>query len=202
MSRRNDKIQEQPGPANPDKKGRRFTAGVIITILLAATAVATTIGFYLYYPDELGPAQPISFSHRLHAGDKKISCVFCHGGAIDTEHAGVPPVQTCMLCHSRIITSHPQIQTLWKYYESGEPIPWVRVNDLPDLAFFNHQIHTRRGFDCSRCHGDVAGMDRVRMATIEEVGANPKGSYPFKMGFCIQCHRDNGASHDCLTCHR
>ena len=24
----------------------------------------------------------------------------------------------------------------------------------------------------------------------------------FEMGFCIQCHRDNHATHDCFTCHR
>jgi hypothetical protein len=207
MSRRNRQPAPQPQPESgkpsaPEPKPRKRKVAMLLSLLLALTTVATVWAFYRYYPGQLGPAQPISFSHRVHVTDKKLSCVFCHGGAVDGQNAGVPPVQTCMLCHSRIIVTHPQIQLLTKYYERREPVPWVRVNDLPDLVFFNHQIHTRRGFDCSRCHGNVAGMDRVRMATIEEVGANPKGSYPFKMGFCVQCHRDNGGSHDCLTCHR
>ena len=190
----------QPDASPPETGYGRVPRLVGITALLLIALLAA--GYYLYFPSQLGPEQPISFSHRVHATDKQISCVFCHPDSINGERSGVPPVQTCMLCHSRIISTHPQIQQLWGYYQRREPVPWVRVNDLPDYVFFNHQIHTRRGYDCSRCHGDIAGMDRVRMVTWKEVGASEKGADPVKMGFCIQCHRDNGGSHDCFTCHR
>jgi len=101
------------------------------------------------------------------------------------------PVETCMLCHKRIIITHPQIQRLRKYYDDREPIPWERVNSLSEFVFFNHQRHVRAGFDCGRCHGDIANMDRVKPV----VNLNT-------MGFCVQCHRDEEYSHDCLICHR
>ena len=47
-----------------------------------------------------------------------------------------------------------------------------------------------KSVDCGACHGDVKGMDRLTQA------------HEFNMGFCVQCHRDNNVSHDCLMCHR
>jgi predicted CXXCH cytochrome family protein len=109
---------------------------------------------------------------------------------MNTARSGVPPLETCLLCHSRIIVDHPEIVKLRAYYDAGKPVEWVRVNDLPDFVYFDHSAHVRAGFDCGRCHGDVAGMDRVWLV------------HDFQMGFCVQCHRDNGFSHDCLICHR
>jgi hypothetical protein len=147
-------------------------------------------GYYLYYPTVAGPQQPIPFSHRFHAGEKQISCLMCHTGAVDTPRAGLPPLETCMLCHKRIITTYPQIKELREHYEAGQPIEWVRVNHLPEFVYFNHEAHIRRGVDCSKCHGDVSAMDRV------------VPSPELLMGFCVQCHRDENVSHDCLVCHR
>jgi len=163
-------------------------------LILAAAAVlsvaAAAWGYFLYYPRKIGPEQPIHFSHRLHAGTKQISCFFCHPGAMNTPRSGVPPLETCLLCHSRIIVDHPEIVKLRAYYDAGKPVKWARVNDLPDFVYFDHSAHVRAGFDCGRCHGDVAGMDRVWLV------------HDFQMGFCVQCHRDSGFSHDCLICHR
>jgi len=157
-------------------------AGVILALMV--------YGYFLYYPGQAGIDQPIAFSHRLHVSEKRLSCVMCHPGALNTAHAGIPPLETCMLCHSRIITEHPQIRDLRAHYEEKKPVEWKRVNTLPDYVFFVHETHLRAGFDCGKCHGDVSGMDRVQLA------------HDFKMGFCVQCHRDEGYSHDCFTCHR
>lgn len=48
------------------------------------------------------PQQPIKFSHELHAGIHEIDCQFCHDGARRSKHAVIPPVQTCMSCHSAV----------------------------------------------------------------------------------------------------
>jgi len=172
-------------------RGRRLRQTELIlaaaTVLFTAAAVW---GWFFYYPRTVGPEQPIHFSHRLHAGTKQISCFFCHPGAMKTAHSGVPPLETCLLCHSRIIVDHPEIVKLRAYYDQGKPVKWARVNDLPDFVYFDHAAHVGAAFDCGQCHGDVAGMDRVRLV------------HDFKMGFCVQCHRDNDFSHDCLTCHR
>jgi hypothetical protein len=167
--------------------GPRFALAGVIG--LTSLVVAATVLFF--FTSRVGVAQPVPFSHRFHVGTKQLSCVFCHSGVLKTERAGVPPVETCMLCHKRIIVTHPEIKKLRDYFDTGTPIPWVRINRLSEFAFFNHERHIRAGFDCGRCHGDVASMDRVR----PPVKLN-------NMGFCVQCHRDEEYSHDCLICHR
>lgn len=160
-------------------------------LVLSGFVMALAVwGYYLYYPSIAGKLQPISFSHRVHATDKKISCVFCHPGVLRSPRAGVPALETCMLCHSKILLHHPEIEKLRKHYEKRIPVMWERVNTIPDFVYFNHEMHVRKGFDCGKCHGAVAQMDRV-----VEV-------YALTMGFCVQCHRDQQASHDCLMCHR
>lgn len=162
-----------------------------VLILVACVVLATSLAVLgaLYYPGDIGAKQPISFSHRVHAGDKRIGCVMCHSGAFTTAVAGMPPVETCMLCHSRIIIHHPQIELVRTHYQQAEPIWWVRVSSIPDFAHFDHSMHLIRGVDCGACHGDVKAMDRLVLPQ------------EFRMGFCIQCHRDNNATHDCFTCH-
>jgi len=157
--------------------------GIAVMAVMFGVMYALTIG--------LGEAQPIAFSHRFHVSTKQLSCVFCHHQALTTARAGIPSVSTCMLCHERIIVAHPQIAVLTDYYNRREPVPWVRVNKVRDFVFFNHQRHVQAGFDCSRCHGNVAQMDRV----VAPVNLN-------RMGFCVQCHRDENYSRDCLICHR
>ena len=177
-------LQSMPGPA----PRRRNLTPALYALLTGALILATAALYYRVPP--VGKAQPIPFSHRLHAGDKQIACFFCHTGAMATERAGVPPLQTCMQCHQRIIVDYPPIQDLRRHYLQGIPVEWERVNDVPDFVYFDHQVHLMRGVDCGTCHGDVKAMDRIVPA------------HELNMGFCVQCHRDNGASHDCLMCHR
>jgi hypothetical protein len=169
---------------------RRLRSAIALSILTALLLGTAAWGYYFYYRGQFGPAQPIAFSHRLHATTKQLSCVFCHAGATRTARSGVPPLETCMLCHQRIIIEHPEIRKLREYYDAGQAVEWVKVGNLPEYAYFTHQMHTRAGVDCGHCHGDVKAMDRVKLAQ------------DFKMGFCIQCHRDYKATTDCLACHR
>ena len=169
--------------------GSRRAVGLavgVVGVLLAATV----FGYYGYFQSGIGLEQPIPFSHRFHVTEKRVSCIFCHPGVVDTPRADVPMLATCMLCHQRIIVTYPPIARLRRAFEEGRPVPWVRVNHVPEFVYFNHEVHVRKGFDCSRCHGDVARMDRVVPAP------------QVTMGFCVQCHRDENFSHDCLVCHR
>jgi len=159
--------------------------------IAAGLLIVMTAWFYnFHYQDRIGEAQPISFSHRVHAGDKKIACVFCHSGVANGRHAGVPPLETCMLCHSKIITTHPEILKLRQHFDQRDPVEWEEVYHLQEFVYFDHQAHIRRQIDCGKCHGDVRNMDRI-------VQYNE-----FTMGFCVQCHKDNKISHDCFMCHR
>lgn len=137
-----------------------------------------------------GPAQPIPFSHRIHATTKQISCFFCHQYATVSDHPGIPQVEKCLLCHRVIASNFRPIRRILEYKARNQGIPWVRVGVVPDFVFFSHQIHLARRFDCSRCHGNVMAMDRIRQVNV------------FNMGFCVNCHWANGASTDCYTCHR
>jgi hypothetical protein len=143
----------------------------------------------LVYPYEVGPKQPLPFSHRIHAGVRQISCLFCHDSADRSPVAGMPEAKKCLLCHHIILHQFPPIQDLHEYDERGEPIPWVRVYRLPDYVHFNHEMHLAKGVDCSACHGDVKAMDRIIVA------------YTIQMGFCVDCHRKNHAPVDCTICH-
>lgn len=174
---------------------RRFLAAYprtgVLAFVFAILAIAFAVTFFnFYWPQRAGRAQPIPFAHAVHAGDKHISCFMCHEQVTRTRFAGAPPVETCMLCHKRIIVTHPWIRKLTEYYERGIPVRWERVNQLNEFVFFHHGAHLRRRVDCGQCHGDVKGMDRIQ--SVQE----------FNMGFCIQCHRDNNVSHDCWYCHR
>lgn len=181
----------QQTPPSPQKRTwLRWVPGAIIALLLSLTLIGGALAFYFPWPASIGPAQPIAFSHRVHVDTKQISCIFCHPGVAYSAQAQIPPVAKCMLCHQKIIPSHPEIIKVRQAYANDQPIAWVRVNDLPEFTYFSHERHVLQGFDCGQCHGNVAAMDRV--AVVVE----------FKMGFCVQCHRDNNYSVDCLVCHR
>ncbi len=169
---------------------RLYRISALISITAAIVLLCMALAYAYLFSSQIGPEQPIPFSHRIHAAEKGISCVFCHSGAIDTDVAGIPPLETCMLCHSKIITHYPQIAQLRESYANKVPVEWKRINILQEFAFFSHQSHIQSGVDCGKCHGDVKQMDRIIMKK------------PFQMGFCVQCHRDTEVSHDCLMCHR
>jgi len=161
---------------------------LIVVVAIVVVVVLTVLGI-LYYPWWLGPRQPIPFSHRVHAGTKEIGCLLCHPGALRRPVADLPPLQTCILCHNKIIVHYPEIERVRRNEQEGRPIWWVRVTNLPDLAHFDHGIHLAAGVDCGKCHGDVKAMDRVILYQ------------DFTMGFCMQCHRENNATRDCFACH-
>lgn len=177
---------------SPDKGDRPAGFGWPATAaaFLIVVAFAAVMWGFWGFPGQIGPEQPIPFSHRVHVEVKKISCLMCHEQAPHSAHAGVPPVETCMLCHSRIIIAHPEIKKVREHYDGKKPILWRKVYELPEFVYFDHSVHIHRSIDCSRCHGDVGAMDRVEV--FEEL----------TMGFCVSCHRRYNATYDCFTCHR
>ena len=145
--------------------------------------------FYATPATRIGAAQPIPFSHRLHAGDKAIDCRFCHSYVDKSINPGIPPVEKCLFCHNYIIANHPEIQKEHNFFNTATPVPWVKVFDLPEHVLFNHERHIKKEIACESCHDGVQTMDRL------------KGKR-FQMGFCLECHRQKNANLDCwLACH-
>jgi hypothetical protein len=63
-------------------------------------------GYYVLWPSNMEagfqPAQPVAYSHKLHAGDMKIECLYCHAQAEEQALATIPPLSTCMKCHGEV----------------------------------------------------------------------------------------------------
>jgi len=126
------------------------------------------------------PAQPIAFSHRLHAGDSQIPCLYCHFGARTSRHAGIPPLNVCMNCHSILAAQTVEIERLKEAVQQGRAIAWTKVHNLPDFVYFNHSQHVGGGVACAACHGPVETMVRIRQDA------------PLTMGWCLDCHKTRG----------
>ena len=167
------------------------------------------------------PVQPIAFSHKLHAGEMQISCVYCHAGAASSRYAGIPALNICMNCHEKVTSSFAEQQKaqpaeskeLRKLYDAlalddvlapiegraPKPVIWQKVHRLPEFVYFDHRAHITAAVRCQQCHGPVEAMDRVRQFET------------LAMGWCVNCHRDANrsgvagkpvhASTDCVTCH-
>jgi len=161
------------------------------------------------------PYQPIYFPHSRMAGvpkwetDEKgepvnvggfgIPCMYCHTMPYKGRHSTVPSTDICMNCHSTVGLNKEWVLKMKEYQERGEPIPWVKVHDLPDFVYYDHSVHLtavddqgKRKLDCVDCHGKVEEMEIVRV------------EHAFNMGWCLDCHRkpEMNASTDCVACHR
>ena len=93
------------------------------------------------------PAQPIEFSHRLHAGDNNVPCLYCHFAAGRSRHAGIPPASVCMNCHALLTTQTADLAKLTEALAQRRPIRWIKVHNLPDFVYFNHSPHVWRRRD-------------------------------------------------------
>ena len=136
--------------------------------------------------------QPIDFPHKIHTDDIGVFCDTCHTGVKTSPRAGIPSINVCMSCHEDIgDPADPRIQALRADAKRGEDIAWQRVYGFlrESHVRFNHAPHIRANVDCSNCHGDLSQM------TVAQRVVN------HTMAFCIDCHRQKGASNDCLTCH-
>ena len=151
-----------------------------------------------------GPNQPIPFSHLHHAGRYEIECLYCHQGTDRSQAAGVPSVELCMGCHENFPAEYDEmegIRILKQYWAEREPIPWVQIHRVPEHVQFRHNRHVQAGVDCTRCHGDVAAMEKLYLTPDRVWWSWGLPAEKLEMGWCIQCHRENEVSQDCFTCH-
>ena len=189
---------------------------ILVLAALGAVTVAGLVGQAMINPKKgYAPQQPIYFQHRRMAGKpvwttnargKKVNiggynipCRYCHTMPYNGRHSTLPSTDICMNCHSTVGLDKEWVLEMKKYWERGEPIPWVRVHDLPDFVYYDHSVHLnakndkgKPKLDCVDCHGDVASHDVVAVRTN------------FNMGWCIDCHRkpEMAAPTDCVVCHR
>jgi hypothetical protein len=142
---------------------------VVLVVAYGFSPRTTDVGYQ--------PGQPVPYDHELHAGQLGIDCRYCHNTVEYAAKAAIPPTQTCMNCHTQIHKDSSNLAPIWESYETGMPVPWVRVHDLPDYAFFDHSAHVTRGVGCVSCHGRVDRMSEVYQQER------------LSMGWCLECHR-------------
>ncbi|SFQ73253.1 cytochrome c3 family protein [Hymenobacter arizonensis] len=155
----------------------RGIVGAVFAIVLVYAGVQSVMAVGLTQGYQ--PTQPIAFSHKLHAGEHQINCAYCHTSVYKSKSANIPSANICMNCHSQIKTESPEIKKIYRAIERKQPIQWVRIHNLPDLAYFNHSQHTQvAGLQCQTCHGPIQNMEVVYQYSA------------LTMGWCINCHRE------------
>lgn len=178
-----------PEPAAPSAVGPPLpgqSRGVFTTA--RPTIGAAVNEFFGRLPD---PVQPIEFPHNIHVANE-IGCTeYCHASVTSGPRAGLPSVNTCMICHFAIATDRPRIQQITKMQADGRDLAWQRVYGYTNEAHvrFNHAPHIRAEVACTTCHGNI-GEQTVAQRNVD-----------LSMGFCVNCHNENQAPVDCLTCH-
>ncbi len=173
----------------------RSSGFIFLVVFLVSSITFKTVIDGLYsigVQQNYQPKQPIAFSHKIHAGQYEIECKYCHTGALKGKQANIPSPNMCMNCHSQIKegtnTGTGEIAKIYaaigfdpstgSYTGKQKPIEWVRIHNLPDLAYFNHSQHVNvAGVECQTCHGPIQEMDVVKQYSL------------LTMGWCIDCHR-------------
>ena len=154
----------------------------IVIYLCVLGSIATAGATYYMTPKYTrvgyAPVQPVPYSHALHVGQLGLDCRYCHSNVDKSGFANLPTSQTCMNCHNQVKKDSPLLEPIRHSYETGEPVRWVQIHELPDFAYFNHAAHVNRGVSCVECHGKINEMDVVAHAQ------------PLSMGFCLDCHRN------------
>jgi Cytochrome c7 and related cytochrome c len=128
------------------------------------------------------PDQPIPFSHKHHVEGLGLQCQYCHTSVERSSYAGIPPTKTCMNCHSQIWTNAELLEPVRQSWATGASIQWIRVHDLPDYVYFNHEIHVNKGIGCASCHGRVDQMPLMYQQNT------------LQMEWCLNCHRNPGVN--------
>ncbi|NJB70967.1 cytochrome c551/c552 [Saonia flava] len=156
------------------------------------------------------PVQPIHFSHKVHAGDNKIECKYCHSSARVSKTSGIPALNVCMNCHKSIYQYQgnpegPSKEDIANGYTNdfytGEikklyaAVGWDEENQkysgeskavewvrIHNLPDFAYFNHSQ--------HVSVAGIEcQTCHGPVEEMEVVEQYS-PLTMGWCINCHRE------------
>ncbi len=177
-------------------KNKKFVLFVVLALLISLGSFGWMGLWNTGVQTGYQPVQPIKFSHQLHAGTNQIECQYCHSGAWKSKNATIPSLNVCMNCHKYVQATEkydgeisPEISKIYAaldynpetqaYGPDTRPIEWIRIHNLPDLAYFNHSQHVKvAGIDCQKCHGPIQEMAEVYQYA------------PLTMKWCINCHKE------------
>ena len=186
-------------------RNKGLVAALVIVLVFSGLIKLMDGAFVIGVHTGYKPEQPIKFSHKVHAGDNKIDCNYCHSSARHSKTSGIPSLNVCMNCHKYVDGSNgkkftyngeeylmtEEIKKIYTaldydpatqvYGNNPTPVKWIKVHNLPDHVFFSHEQHVTVGNQkCQTCHGPVEEMDVLEQHE------------PLTMKWCIQCHHETG----------
>ena len=193
--------------------GKQLKYISLIILVLGTVLIISNSNYHIPGNNEgYQPEQPIKFSHQVHAGELKISCVYCHFGAERSRHAGIPAASICMNCHKFVIASSdalnleeiqaekegrdiktvvsPEILKIYTAlgYDEQLKTTW----ELPEPIEWT-KIHNLADyvFFSHQAHNN-AGVEcnecHGEIETMEQV----RQVSDLSMGWCLDCHREAG----------
>jgi nitrate reductase gamma subunit len=194
-------------------RGQVMTAVLLVALACSLLTLIPRIGSAHLPDNQQGyePVQPIAFSHRLHAGELEMSCLYCHTDAEKSRHAGIASANVCMNCH-RFVTA-PTRDVLAEAKLAKEEKRSPRIIISPELA----KLYTALGVD-DKMQPDPAKTPKpIRWVKVHNLpsftrfdhGAHVNAGVDcqhchgpvesmervrqvedLSMGWCVQCHRD------------
>jgi hypothetical protein len=194
-------------------RDRIVTIVLLVGLAFAVLALVPRLASYHLPGNQKGyePAQPIAFSHRLHAGELEIACVYCHSGATLSRHAGIPAASICMNCHKAVSAPlgavraeeeqakqenrkprpvvSPELRKLYDALALGDtlqPDPGKRPTPLAWV-----RVHSLPDFACFDHRAHVsAGVACQRCHGPVETMERVRQVEDLSMGWCVNCHRE------------
>jgi nitrate reductase gamma subunit len=201
----------EPGRARAPS--RLATTVLLVGLGLSLLALAPRLGGAHPPGNQQGyePEQPIAFSHRLHAGELQVSCLYCHADAEKGRHAGIASAGVCMNCH-RFVTAaardlraeaelakeerrpprtliSPELAKLYAALGVGDKPQAEPTGPGTPIRWVKvHNLPAFTRFD----HGAHvnAGVDCQRCHGPVETMERVRQVEDLSMGWCVQCHRD------------
>ncbi|MCI0457993.1 MAG: hypothetical protein L0Z62_13600 [Gemmataceae bacterium] len=194
-------------------RSRIVTLVLVVGIAFSAVALAARLRGARLPGNQQGyePEQPIAFSHRLHAGELGISCLYCHSGAESSKHAGIPASSVCMNCHNSVTAPRgatlaeeetakkegrkprpivsDDLRKLYAAFaldDNLKPVPGKKPQSIPWV-----KVHNLPDFACfdHRAHIN-AGVACQRCHGPVETMERVRQVESLSMGWCVSCHRE------------
>ena len=196
---------------------RAFASPAVSVVLLVALGFSLLIAApkfasYALPGNQRGyePAQPIAFSHRLHAGEMQVACLYCHSGAERSRHAGIPAASVCMNCH-RFVTAplaavraedeaarkagrsprrvvSPEIQKVYDALALGPDMQRDGSRQSRPIAWVKvHNLPDFVYFD-HRPHVNAGVACQTCHGPVETM-ERVRQVQDLSMGWCVNCHR-------------
>lgn len=166
--------------------GRTVLSFAVLLLVSVSVRVETTSPIQ---GTPAGPVQPIPYSHKQHLA-LGLQCRTCHVNPDAGKLMTFPPTAFCMGCHQTVAADRASIRKLAEFAASGNPIPWVRVYQVPEYVFWQHGSHLEANVACAECHGPVAERDVIALETNV-----------VRMLGCVTCHDKRQVFTDCGACH-